>query len=228
MTIGQDLAATVHGGSRGPILVPDAGTGYPNGSDEPAAASLTIEGRGQILIPRPALAALGEMVEQGDRSRSRVAVLWGPAGSGKAIAVQELARIARITGFVPIASQLLDGPYASLWQGRSLFVMATNGPAAAWTAALQSALRPPRPHVVLIVSDRELRGVDGVRLVPVDADALAASVFPRTDDATQLRRIRRAAMRARGLPGRFVRLLWHRLDYDQPSEAHPAAPRGLR
>jgi len=173
------------------------------------------------------LAALGEMAEQGDRSRSRVAVLWGPAGSGKAIAVQELARIARINGFVPIASQLLDAPYASLWQGRSLFIMATNGPASAWTAALQSALRSPRPHVVLIVSEHELRGIDGVRLAPVDAEALAASVFPRTDDATQLRRIRRAAMRARGLPGRFVRLLWHRLDYDQPSEAHAAA-RGLR
>src|SRR5262245_66395858 len=119
MTIGQDLAATVHGGSRGPILVPDAGTGYPNGSDEPAAASLTIEGRGQILIPRPALAALGEMVEQGDRSRSRVAVLWGPAGSGKAIAVQEHARIARINRFRPNGWPQLDAQYARHWKGAS-------------------------------------------------------------------------------------------------------------
>ncbi len=228
MSVGTDLGGAVHHGPCGPVVVPDTGTGYPNGSDEPVGLSLLIKGRALSLIPRPAVAALGEMAEHGDRTRSRIAVLWGPAGSGKAVAVQELARIARINGFVPIASRLLEAPYADLWQGRSLFIMAAGDTASAWSAALQSALRSPRPHVVLIVRESEQRGVDGVRLAPVDADTLESAVFPRPDDSAQIRRIRRAAMRARGLPGRFVRLLWHRFDYEHPATASPTASRGLR
>ena len=83
MSVGTDLAGAVHHGPHGPVVVPDTGTGYPNGSDEPVGLSLSIKGRGLSLIPRPAVAALGEMAEHGDRTRSRIAVLWGPAGSGK-------------------------------------------------------------------------------------------------------------------------------------------------
>jgi DNA-binding NtrC family response regulator/tetratricopeptide (TPR) repeat protein len=228
LTIATELAAAVHVRGAGPVIVPDMGTGYPNGSVGPIERALAFEDRGISLIPRPAVAALSEMLEQRDRCRSRIAVLWGPAGSGKKTVARELARIARLNGFVPISARLLEAPHVDLWRGRSLFVIALDGTPAAWNAALQSTLRSPRPHVVLIVSDREHRGIDGVRLAPVDVAALASAVYPPTEDPVQVRRIQRAALRARGLPGRFVESLWHPYELDRSASSRRLVNRGLR
>jgi DNA-binding NtrC family response regulator/tetratricopeptide (TPR) repeat protein len=227
LSIGTNVARAIYHGPTGALIVPDTGTGYPNGSNEPIDDVLPIETRGLRLIPRPACAALAEMAELRDGCRSRIAVLWGPAGSGRATVVRELARIARLNGLVPITSRLLDAPYADLWRGRSLFIMAVDA-SSAWTAALRSTLRSPRPHVVLIVSNCEQRGVDAVRLAPVEAEALASAVVPRSEDPEHLRRIRRAAVRARGLPGRFAQLLWHRFDYERSAQVSVNLGRGLR
>jgi len=227
LTVGTNLAAGVHVHGGGPVIVPDMGTGYPSGSVEPIEP-VALEDRGIIFIPRPAVAALGEMLEQRDSCRSRIAVLWGPAGSGKKTVARELARIARANGFVPILSRLLEAAYVDLWRSRSLFVIVLDGTAAASHASLQSTLRSPRPHVVLIVSDREHRGIDGVGLSPVDAEVLASAVYPPTEDPVQVRRIRRAALRARGLPGRFVQSLWHEYEADRSAYSHRLVDRGLR
>ena len=227
MRVGTNVARAIHHGPNGALIVPDVGTGYPNGSHEPLDDVLPIERRGLSLIPRPASAALAEMADLRDGCRSRIAVLWGPVGSGRATVVRELARSARLNGLVPITSRLLDAPYADLWRGRSLFIMAVDS-SSAWTAALRSTLRSPRPHVVLIVSNCEQRGLDAVRLAPVETEALASAVFPRSADPEHLRRIHRAAVRARGLPGRFIRLLWHRFDYQRSAHVSVNLDRGLR
>jgi DNA-binding NtrC family response regulator len=57
--------------------------------------------------------------------------------------------------------------------------------------------------VVLSTSREEPRGVPGIRLTPLSPSALVAAVFP-AQIATDAR-IRRAAERADGVPGRFVR-----------------------
>jgi len=208
LTIGADLAPEIYAGMNGPIVVPDAGTGYPDGSSRPVDVVLPLESRGLRFVSRPAVAALAEMIEQADGRRSRIAMLWGRPGSGKRTIALELARIARINGFVPIASHLLDAPFAHLWRGRSLFILAGSSLPSGWSAALQSMLQSPRPHVVLLVGENEHRGIDGVALTRMEPDALVGAVYPAVDDPVQLRRVRRAALGARGLPGRFVRLVW--------------------
>ena len=161
------------------------------------------------------------------RYDAELPVLWGPAGSGKTIVALELARIARTNGFIPVASGLLESPYADVWEGRSLFIIARDVVPSAWSIALQSMLRSPRPHVVLVTGEMDYRAVDGVQLTRLDADALVRAVYPAVEAPDQLRRVRRAAVRARGLPGRFVRLLWRS---DDRRERFPvaASTRGLR
>ncbi len=206
---GSKPPKTVHAGHAGLLVLPGDDTGYPHGSDEPAIGEVSLATCGLRILARSAAATLSGIFQHSD-GRPRVAALWGPAGSGKRTVVTELARIARSIGFVPVASRLIDTRYAELWRGRSLFVIVDSAVPRPWDALLQSALRAPRPHVFLIVGEEESNAVDSVRLEGLDADVLAGAVCPYIRDPRQQKRIRRAAERASGLPGRFARLLWGR------------------
>ena len=59
-----------------------------------------------------------------------------------------------------------------------------------------------------MVGNDECRSIDSVRLERVPADALVSAIRPRPLSPDLERTARRAAERAQGLPGRFVRLLW--------------------
>jgi len=197
---------SVHSRSDGrAVWLPDANSGY-EGEDPTPPTALSLGDYGLRPVERPAVVALAEMFRV-DGARPRVAALWGPPGSGKRFVARALARVARMNGLVPVAATLLESPIAPLWLGRSLFVIAAAEDRAGWRLFLGSTVRSARPHVLLIVSDQEQRFVDGVGLRPVGADALLASVVPAIVGTPNEPAARRAAERARGLPGRFATLL---------------------
>jgi DNA-binding NtrC family response regulator/tetratricopeptide (TPR) repeat protein len=168
---------------------------------------MALHQRGMAVLERPEVAALAEMFEPAGGSRPHVAALWGPRGSGKRMAVRELARLARLRGFVPVASRQMLARTSALWRGRSLFVIDEGTDGEAWPALLHAALRASQPHALLIVGIEGPRSVDGIRLERIAPDALVAAIRP----AALSRRLegvaRRAAEKSHGLPGSFVRLL---------------------
>ena len=203
--LAPDCVRLAHDGAV--TVLPEAGTGYPEEADADAADT-PLRVRGVGIIERQGVAALSEMFHEVDGSRPHVAALWGPPGSGKRRAVQEIARIARVHGFVPVASRLVASRFAEVWRGRSLFVIGNEEDRHRWSAFLDVALRDAQPHVLLMVGHEECRSIDGVRLGRVPADAMVSAIRPRPLSHGLERAVRQAAERAQGLPGRFVRLLW--------------------
>jgi len=180
--------------------------GYPEEPDD-GAADTPLRVRGLGIIERRAVSVLAEMFHDGS-CRPLVAALCGPPGSGKRIVVREIARIARMRGFVPVASRLVASRYSELWRGRSLLILGDEADSHRWPAFLDVAVRDAQPHVLLMIGNDECRSIDSVRLERVPADALVSAIRPRTLSPDLERAARRAADRAQGLPGRFVRLLW--------------------
>jgi DNA-binding NtrC family response regulator len=188
-------------------VLPEAGTGYTQEPD-PGAAETPLRLRGLGAIERRAVSVLSEMFAGIGGCRPHVAALSGLPGSGKRVVVRELARIARMHGFVPVASRLVASRYAEMCRGRSLFVIGDEGDNNRWPAFVDVAVRDAQPHVLLMVGNGECRSIDSVRLDRVTADALISAIRPQPLGRSLERLVRRAAERAQGLPGRFVRLLW--------------------
>jgi len=206
------------------LLLPEAGTGYPHTPQE-NAATMPLTARALNFIDRPGLAALEEMFDAVG-SRPHVASLWGPRGSGRRTAVGEIARAARLRGFVPIAAPLVESRCAELWRGRSLLVIGGAEDDRSWSAFLDTAVGDVRPHALLIVGEEECRRVDGIRLGRIPADAMVAAMRPCALTPALEAAATRFAERAAGLPGRFASLLWRqRLD---GREAGRSAVRGRR
>ena len=187
-------------------VVPDAAGGYPIAAAG-TSAEMTIEACGLELVCRPAVAAIAELFEPSSCALARAIALWGPCGSGISTALVQVSRIARLQGVVPIASELLASPAGEHVGGHTLLVIdriGTNG----WRSLVDTVVRAPRPHVLLIAAERELDGVDNLALERLPVDALVATVRP-TDLPTAIRnRVQRAAERSNGLPGRFAGCLW--------------------
>src|SRR5262245_52864908 len=126
LTPGSESLDRVHAARHGAAVLPDESTGYPCEPQPEALTDLPLDARAVALIDRRVLAPLAEMFRATSGSRPHIAALWGPAGSGQPPVVRQLARTARINGFIPIAARFAASRYAELWQGRSLFVIA-NG-----------------------------------------------------------------------------------------------------
>ncbi len=182
------------------------GTGYPREKLRPRVP-LRIEDCGLRMVERPAVAALAEMF-QAAGSRPYVSTLYGPSGSGKSEIAGELARMARTRGFVPVAARLILSRQSELWRGRSLFVIADEADERTWTTFLNAALRDSQPHVLLLVGEEECRSIGGVCAGRLPVDALVSAVSPSVLGGRLEPAVRRAAERARGLPGWFAGLLW--------------------
>jgi DNA-binding NtrC family response regulator len=183
------------------------GTGYPAGKAA-EYSQLRIADLGLRIVERPAVAALAEMFHAAAEGRPQISALWGPRGAGKRSIVEELARIARTRGFVPVAARLIGSRHCEMWCGRSLFVIADAAEERAWESFLNAAVKEPLPHVLLLVGEHEQPSIAGVFAGRVSADALVSAVDPAVGGGRLERSVRRAAERARGLPGRFAGLLW--------------------
>ena len=206
LSVGDDADARVgHDGAV--VWLPGAGTGYPLDASYPCGGELRLRERGLAHIDRPAVRALAEMLGVGAGPRPHVAAVWGSSGAGKTAAAADLARVARLNGLLPVAASLIRTRYADLLEGRGLFIIDDEARGAGWAALTHAVLRTSLPHALLLVGDREIRGVDGVPLDRVPVETLVSSIRPRLADSRLEARARRAADRANGLPGRFADLL---------------------
>ena len=204
---GSLSAASVHHSRTGPVVLPEATTGYSEERRDAGHCDLPLHDRGINTIERPAVAALGELFERTGGTRPHIAALWGPIGAGKRTAIDDLARMARLQGFVPVAARVLSA-LADRLRGRSLFVIDDEESRLGWRVLLGAALASPRPHVLLFIGREDVPSVDGIGLEPVSADALVGAVSPRSETGADAARLRRMAGQAGGWPGRFARLLW--------------------
>ncbi|MGE5243113.1 MAG: sigma 54-interacting transcriptional regulator [Betaproteobacteria bacterium] len=201
--------ARVRASARGPIVVPDSETGYPCAPSDAPARSL--DECGLALVPRAAVRALAEACTPRGETRPSVLSLRGAAGAGLSTALADIARAARLDGVVPVAVDLLDRLPAlrDLLAGRSVLLIAAAGSdRRGWTEFLERALATMRAQVLMFVDSDERSGVPGIGLEKLAADVLVSAVRPGARAPALDRRIRRAARTARGLPGRFARLLW--------------------
>ena len=193
-----------------PVVTPAADTGYPcSRGAAPAGDAFPLENCGILCIERHAVPAIAELFDEprgGEDRKPHVVGIWGPDGSGKTTAVHELVRAARLKGYVPLAVRLLDSPLADAIVGRSVFLIDDALAAGRYyRGLLDAAIRSPRRHVLVCASREDMRGVSGVRLARLSPASLAAAILPIRAGADP--RVRRAAERADGIPGRFVRLI---------------------
>jgi two-component system, NtrC family, response regulator AtoC len=195
-----------HGDGVRAVVVPDAGAGYPVGDEARSDNPVPAEQSGIVRVERCGVAALAEVFEAPLVSwrEAQVVCIWGPEGSGKTVSALELARVARLNGFVPMSAHLLGTPVGDLLEGRAVCVI-DDGQSAWRRGLIDVSIRSPRPHVVVCTAREDPRGIAGIRLARLAAAALVAAVRPTELAADP--RIRRAAERADGLPGRFARLI---------------------
>jgi len=205
LTTGLLGSTEVRHSSGGPVLLPSADTGFHerDGAIEIAALDVcAIE-----IIDRPAIAAIAELFEPAAARHPCVVSLWGPSGAGKSTALVELARVARGKGLVPISIDLLASPFAASLSGRTLFILDDERRADGCEMLLHSVLQSPKPHVLVSASAEELPWASAVALTPVSTDALIQAVRPLGLSPALQDRVRRAAKRSGGQPGRFAMLL---------------------
>ncbi len=216
---GGTSTASVRTGVHGEVrLLPDPETGYPCEVDG-QVDECPLRQRGMAIIDRPAVSAIAEMFDGPPTDSLHAAALWGPRGSGKSVAVRELARLARLRGFVPVAGRFVNGPFTPLWAGRALFVI-EDGPAQnAWLAILHATLSVSQSHAALIVGIEETPGVHCVGLDRISPDDLLNALRPASLSPVAERRAREVAERSRGLPGAFSR--WLGIGLSTGSESKP-------
>ena len=209
----------VRGDGQGPLVaLPGIDDGYT--ADAPVKDGLFAVGEcGLVHIDRRAVASVAELFDDHvePRHEPRTVCVWGPRGAGKTTAVLQLARVARLNGFVPISARLVARGCAGfdfgVLNGRSVFVIEdgdSDGESVWRRALVDVAIRSPRPHVATFTSREDAVGAAGAALARLSAASLIAAIRP--EHLTLDARVRRAAERADGLPGRFIRLLHGSLD----------------
>ena len=202
-----DPAGDVRVRNGAPVIVPAMQEQGGTPSAVPAFAAMPMDMRGLMSIDAAPLAALAEMFRAIAGPRLQAAAVWGPSGAGKSWLVRQLARLARINGFVPVSIRRFAGAERTLWLGRSLFLI-DDGSGAGSASAIDAAIASPLPHALLMTGEHEVPGIAGVALRPFLPDRLVDGICPREMTPAIERDVRRAAERACGWPGRFARTLW--------------------
>ena len=194
----------------GVVVVPRSTAGYPMDSHEPTTrlSSLPPADCGILWIERPAVTAIADVFPCFNGCRPRIVTLFGPSGCGKTTGVLEIARRARLNGFVPVDIAIVRLLPSSIFRNRSLCLIDDGAACNRWSVLAAVANAVPRPHVLVVAGAEEAGSFGGVRLEPVSPERLIAAVRPAPSRQEFVRQIARAASAAQGLPGRFARLLW--------------------
>jgi DNA-binding NtrC family response regulator len=203
LTIDGTHAGAVYRAGPRPAIVPGPESGYAIPRNGAVADSQpAIENCGVLCIERPSTGAIVELLDQYD-SMPHVVGICGVAGAGKTTTVRQLARAARLRGYVPLSARLLATPFADALDGRSALIIDDDALVGV-QSLLDVAMRSPRRHVLLTTS-REPVGRYTIVLNRLTPNALAGAVLPAAlADAPA---VRGAAVRSQGVPGLFVGLL---------------------
>ena len=194
-----------------PVLLPRAATGYDGLSAGPQAILDDLSCCGVTTIERPSVDAIAEILAAAN-GPSPVAIMLGAIdGAGRSVAVHQLARVARIHGFVPLtldAQRLHPAEALEALEGRTLCLFDRQGGNRAWLWLLDRILNTERPHMLISIGAHGLSGAARLRLERISAASMVRSVTPGIESAALRKAVERAARRSEGLPARFAELLW--------------------
>src|SRR5262249_53699556 len=201
------------------IVLPDARSGF----DAQPTDALPLEGRNEIFvaglteISRQSVARVAEIFSDRAYRQCRAVAICGPPGSGRDTALLNLARAARLSGFVPVAAERLRANLQPMLEGRSVALLIRGDVQYGWRALLQLSLVSRKPYITVFAGPSPPRGVHGITLERISAHALEDALYPDPKGlpAPARRQIAAAARRARGLPGRFEALVWGERDMQQ-------------
>jgi len=189
-----------------PVLLPGSATGYESAQASPTSIDDAAV-CGLLTIERPSVAAVLEMLATATGSAPVAIALGAIDGAGGSVAIQQLARAARIHGFVPLSNVVPVQGLAAL-DGRTVCLIDRRGGDGVWGQLLDRLIIAPRPHVLISIGAHVLPGARRLHLERIPAERLIQSVTPRVESASLRKIIQRAAGRSDGLPGRFAERLW--------------------
>ena len=226
LTVGGSSSPRIHQETGRPLVLPDDETGYPcDPPKEEVHGHESMACCGIAHVERRAESAIAELLEGAAAPRPQVVALWGPNGAGKTSVLLELARVARLRGFVPVSVRLLGLPWADPACGRTLFLIDDDA-STGWRSLLDASIRSPRPHVLVLAGVEEVRAVRGLALERLSANALTAAIRPIRRSPVVDERIRRAVEQADGLPGRLAAMLWRSGGASAAAGVYVGLPRG--
>jgi len=211
------------------VLLPDAGARLDRPADGRAGPDaftssgvLALSDCGLGSIPRPAVAAIAEVVADSSRQEPRAIALWGEPGSGLRVAVRDIARLARLAGMVPIDASITDPVVWSLVGDRSVLVIDRVGRSIpsgtsdrssgddGWRRLLDAEIRRARAHLLLITANGEVRGVTSLQLGPIDSEVLTQAVRPHASAVVHAAALAKMVAQTGGVPARLAARLWQR------------------
>src|SRR6266853_1363176 len=164
--------------------------------------------RGDVVLrslradERRGVRAVAELFDLYSR-QPQIVRICGARGSGKTTTAVQLARVARMQGYIPFSARLLDTLFVEALEGRSALIIDDDATGA--NGLLDVALRSPRRHILLTTSREATHGPSAITLRGLPPATLAAAVLPTA--MADAPRVRQAAIRANGVPGAFLELL---------------------
>jgi DNA-binding NtrC family response regulator len=230
------------------LVRPDAGRkaaplipAFPDAAERTRATARRSRGLGMRLLPRTLEDLIGRAIAEG---RLGGPLVWGidaPPGSGWRTTWRRLARVARLSGYVPIDHTLLDlpgppqrGSWLGALAGTSLVIAVEQ---VSWQPARRRQLAQllvrlgSLPSLSVIVLD-VLRGgrpeAARYRLGALEAAALASALWVPPGCSPHWLRARRVAEATGGLPGPFLDAVARRLGLRASSTTVHERPDGPR
>ena len=194
-----------------PVLLPRPATGYDGIPAGPQAILDDLSCCGVTTIERPSVDAIAEILAAANGPAPVAIMLGAVDGAGRSVAVQQLARVARLRGFVPLtldAQRLQPAEAVEAIEGRTLCLFDRQGGERAWLWLLDRILNAERPHVLISIGAHCLSGAGRLRLERISPEAMVQSVTPGVESAALRKAVERAGRRSEGLPARFAELLW--------------------
>ncbi len=203
LTMDEEGPGRVHRHGSLPIVIPAAAAGYRReASCANDGALLPLDHCGVLSVERRGVRAVAELFDLYSR-QPQIVRICGARGSGKTTTAVQLARVARMQGYIPFSARLLDTLFVEALEGRSALIIDDDATGA--NGLLDVALRSPRRHILLTTSREATHGPSAITLRALPPATLAAAVLPTA--MADAPRVRQAAIRANGVPGAFLELL---------------------
>ena len=205
--ISVDDIRTDHGR---PVLMPGDAIGCENGGSRIRAIDDDLASCGITTIHRRSIEAVAEVLGSLNGPAPQPLMLGAVEGAGASVAIHQLARVARLNGFVPLALPAdSNGALIEAIGGRTLCLIDRRGRMPGMAVAARTAAR--HAEAARASLDWRARAAEGAASSSRARSARKRWPLPslRRSSRHRLRRvIERAAKRSDGLPAKFAELLW--------------------
>ena len=209
------------------VWIPDGSSGYETAAAACGQKAHDLDVCGLKLVPRQAVDTVADFLADPGRHHPRAIALRTSPGAGVTTAIGDLARIARLNGYVPLCLAWARGSILGRLEGRTLLLIGTDDAAMAWRALVECSVRSPRPHRLLMATADRVDSLPVARLEAIPVDALVGAIRPAIVPSHITNRVARAALQARGRPAVFARLLWGLPVETRETKARSKAAEGL-